>query len=130
MITRVRQQNPNGTVRSTASGARLRAWPTPAVCLPSKIATSIDQRAAYRAMQAVDQPVLLVTADPDRHRLAGHPKPGRYLGHRHLMSHDLDHGLVSLLCHAALQHVIHRLPLANYSEVSSGGRCQSSAGTV
>lgn len=39
--------------RSTASEARLRAWPTPAVCLASKIATSIGQRAAYRATMSV-----------------------------------------------------------------------------
>ena len=45
---RLRQQNPNGAARSTALGTRLRAWPTPAVCLP-KTATSIDHLAAYRA---------------------------------------------------------------------------------
>ncbi|MGH8897571.1 MAG: hypothetical protein ACRDZ4_11225 [Egibacteraceae bacterium] len=39
---RPRQQNPNGTVRSTASVTRLRAWPTPAVCSASKTA-SLDR---------------------------------------------------------------------------------------
>ncbi|MGH8888105.1 MAG: hypothetical protein ACRDYX_23745 [Egibacteraceae bacterium] len=39
---RLRQQNPNGAVRSTASGARLRACPAPAVCSPSKTA-SLDR---------------------------------------------------------------------------------------
>jgi hypothetical protein len=40
----------NGTVRSTAEGNRLRAWPTPTICFASSIATSIDQREAYRSM--------------------------------------------------------------------------------
>ncbi|MGH8907234.1 MAG: hypothetical protein ACRD0K_12085 [Egibacteraceae bacterium] len=32
-MTKLRQSSPNGTVRSTALRVRLRAWPTPAVCL-------------------------------------------------------------------------------------------------
>src|SRR5680860_457292 len=36
----------NGVVRSTAAWSRLRAWPTPKVCLASSMATSMDQRAA------------------------------------------------------------------------------------
>jgi hypothetical protein len=35
-----------GTVRSTARQLRLRAWPAPVICVPSKIATSIAHRAA------------------------------------------------------------------------------------
>src|SRR6266566_5449462 len=43
---RVWQASPNGTVRSTAAGRRLRAWPTPINCLASQMATSTDQRVA------------------------------------------------------------------------------------
>ncbi len=32
-MAKLRQSSPNGTVRSTALGVRLRAWPTPAGCL-------------------------------------------------------------------------------------------------
>src|SRR5829696_1848293 len=44
--TRLTHSRPKGTVRSTARGVRLRAWPTPAICpLPSN-KTSTCQRAA------------------------------------------------------------------------------------
>src|SRR5674476_1290681 len=47
---RVFTASANGTVRSTAERSRLRAWPTPPICLASSIATSMDQREAYRSM--------------------------------------------------------------------------------
>ena len=43
---------PNRMVRSTAAASRLRAWPTPKICLASAMATSIDQRAAQRATRS------------------------------------------------------------------------------
>ena len=49
-MARVWQASVNGTVRSTARAVRLRACPAPKTCLASSIATSMDQRAAYRSM--------------------------------------------------------------------------------
>jgi len=39
--------SPKGTVRVTAALSRLRAWPTPVVCLASSKATSMDHNAEF-----------------------------------------------------------------------------------
>ena len=44
VIAMVWQRRPKGTVRSTARGVRLRAWPTPQVLLASWKQVSIVQR--------------------------------------------------------------------------------------
>src|SRR6266702_8224038 len=50
--TRLYTNMPNAQVRSTARGARLRAWPTPRVWRQSKNVTSMAQRIAYLATRS------------------------------------------------------------------------------
>src|SRR5881394_1101698 len=64
--TRLYTYMPNAQVRSTARGARLRAWPTPRVWRQSKNVTSMAQRIAYLATRSAT-PLVRVGGDQGQH---------------------------------------------------------------